>query len=204
MLKQLWDQQHRLSEQFIDIEAANHCLFTDDLPVDLNDKGAQYQCKFKAWCYVEELAEAMNEETGCEKQREELADALHFFIELCLHCDLSAEEVERRLQLRHQMDPWTCLFGAHPMDGVFSFKRFRQNLINSIGHLGLAMNQLRNKPWKQAQIPFTKVEELHHHLVISLTFFGLAWQAAGGTAELLAEAYSAKHQVNQERIARRD
>lgn len=94
-LDEIFARQRELMDKYHLIEAANGLLVTDQVPVDLNDPRGQARLKEMAWRTVEELAEAMNElknrpwkqshtPTNKEAFREEVVDALHFFIELCI------------------------------------------------------------------------------------------------------------------------
>jgi len=77
------------------IEDSNGLLQTRDVPVDLDDRKGQARLKDFAWRVTEEIGEAMNclknrpwkqthMLTDREHYEEELADAFHFFVELCI------------------------------------------------------------------------------------------------------------------------
>lgn len=104
MLSEIFNKQKELMEKYHDIENKNGLLQTKDCPVDLNDSKGQSRLKDFAWRITEELGEAMN----CLKNKpwkqtqmltdtihykEELIDALHFFIELFILSGMEASDV---------------------------------------------------------------------------------------------------------------
>lgn len=103
-LLMIFDRQRELMSKYDKIEAGNGCLETEDVPVDINSHTGQNRLKNFAWRITEELGEAMNclknkpwkqtmMETDEQHYQEELADAFHFFIELCILSGISAKEL---------------------------------------------------------------------------------------------------------------
>ncbi len=95
MLMAIFNRQTDLMIKYHNIERNNGLLQTDDVPVDLNCKMGQARLKDFAWRITEEIGEAMNclknkpwkqthMETDVIHYYEEIADAFHFFIELCI------------------------------------------------------------------------------------------------------------------------
>ena len=104
MLCSIFRRQMELMKKYHPIEKSNGLLITEDVPVDLDDKLGQQRLKDFAWRVTEELGEAMNclknkpwkqthMETDKEHFYEEIADAFHFFIELCIIAGLDAEKL---------------------------------------------------------------------------------------------------------------
>lgn len=102
MLEAIFQKQRQLIEKYHPIEAANGLLQTHDVPVNLDDAKGQARLKDMTWRVVEELGEAMNclknkpwkqtqMETDKDHYLEEIADAFHFFIELCITSGLDAK-----------------------------------------------------------------------------------------------------------------
>jgi len=104
LLHAIFDRQQELLDKYIPMEHGRGLRFTDDCPVDLNDARGQCQLKDMAWRVTEELGEAMS----CLKNKpwketqvltdedhflEELSDAFHFFLELCMLAGLSAKDL---------------------------------------------------------------------------------------------------------------
>ena len=94
-LEIMFRKQIRLMEKYHKIEKKNGCLITPDVPVDLHSHVGQHRLKDFAWRITEELGEAMNclkckpwketpMPTDIQHYREEIADAFHFFVELCI------------------------------------------------------------------------------------------------------------------------
>ncbi len=103
-LETIFKRQLELIEKYHVIEKANGLLITEDVPVDLDSAKGQQRLKDFAWRVTEELGEAMNclknkpwkqtqMETDKEHFVEEIADAFHFFIELCILIGLDAESL---------------------------------------------------------------------------------------------------------------
>jgi len=104
MLEAIFDRQKELMEKYHPIEAANDLLLSPDVPVDLDSAKGQARLKDFAWRVTEELGEAMNclknkpwKQTQMLTDRdhfyEELADALHFMVELFILSGLDAKDV---------------------------------------------------------------------------------------------------------------
>lgn len=104
MLDEIFKRQRELEEKYDEIEIANGYVLHKGLNVDLNDPVAQWYIKDAAYRMIEEISEA----TNCLKNKpwktthvltdeahfyEELMDALHFFVRLCLIVGLDAESV---------------------------------------------------------------------------------------------------------------
>jgi len=101
MLMDIFGRQHELMKAYHPIEARNGLLLTDEVPVNLHSAIGQARLKDFAWRITEELGEAMNclknkpwkqtqMETDIAHYQEELADAFHFFIELCILSGIDA------------------------------------------------------------------------------------------------------------------
>jgi hypothetical protein len=82
-LHHIFKRQRELMVKYEKIEKRNGLLQTDLIPVDLHCKNGQARLKDFAWRFTEELTEAGDAE-GILHRQEELADALHFLIELCI------------------------------------------------------------------------------------------------------------------------
>lgn len=103
-LRMIFDRQRELMHKYHPIERDNGLLLTEDVPVDIHSHAGQARLKDMCWRCVEELGEAMNclknkawkqtmMETDVVHYREELADAFHFFVELCILSDISAGDL---------------------------------------------------------------------------------------------------------------
>lgn len=101
-LEAMFEYQRKLMDKFHSTEKLNQLLQTEDIPVLIDDPKGQARLKDLSWRITEELAEAM----GCLKNRpwkrtqmptdqahfyEELADFLHFSLELFISAGLNAD-----------------------------------------------------------------------------------------------------------------
>lgn len=103
------DNVDRLCDMFDRQESFMRILVQADkmpeYPIDLTSKYGQRQIKEMTWNLVEELAEAMftlknrmhrftdHQDVDFEHFREELGDALAYFLEICIFSDISPQEL---------------------------------------------------------------------------------------------------------------
>lgn len=103
-LENIFEYQLTLMKKYEEIEAKNNLLQTSDVPVDIDSPAGQARLKDFAWRVTEELGEAMNclknkpwKQTHMLTDRnhyeEELADAFHFFVELCILSGINANKL---------------------------------------------------------------------------------------------------------------
>lgn len=105
MLKAIFERQVTLMIQYHDIEKGRGALVVDEEAFgELDHRFVQWRIKDLNSRSIEELMEAMNclknkqwKQSEVETDRvhfyEELADALHFFIELCITAGMDAEDL---------------------------------------------------------------------------------------------------------------
>lgn len=105
----LWNIFHRqleLEQKYREIEQGNGLSLTETFPVDLHDRRGQAHVRETIRRIVEELFECSHTlKNSPWKQShvltdenhfyEELSDAFHFFIELCIDVGLDAEQLYR-------------------------------------------------------------------------------------------------------------
>jgi NTP pyrophosphatase (non-canonical NTP hydrolase) len=113
MLATLFAGQEKLAEQYWDIERRNGGFIPHRSEWgDLDSRMVQVALKDMMWRVTEELGEAANclknkpwkntfAATDVEHFHEEIADALHFFIELCIFSGITAEELFLRYFKKH-------------------------------------------------------------------------------------------------------
>lgn len=101
-LEAIFKRQEELLQKFHQIEESHGLLPDPEIPVNLETHQGQAVIKSRAWNITEELAEAMNElknrpwkqrtyPVNLAKYYEEIVDAFHFFIELCILSGLDAQ-----------------------------------------------------------------------------------------------------------------
>ena len=142
--KEIFDKQWKLAEKYKDIEGMGNLLEPKFLKINIDTQEGQKWIKDFAWRVTEELAEADEAKKLWEKEDdkelaeqyythylEELIDALHFLVELCIIAGYKQEIVP--LYVPHcdyeTTSPWEVTY-----------------------NLGLMCNCLKNKPWKQTQM----------------------------------------------------
>lgn len=103
-LEVIFNRQLELMEKYHKIEKENGLLQTGKVPVDMDSSMGQARLKDFAWRITEEIGEAMNTlknkpwkqtqmETDVTHYLEEIVDAFHFFIELCILSGFTAESL---------------------------------------------------------------------------------------------------------------
>ena len=142
LLRAIFQKQGELMEKYHPIEDRNKLLRTKEVPVNLHCKFGQAQLKDFAWRFTEEIGEATEaleiHPDNMSHFHEELIDALHFLVELCILSDVSPQMIAKDLK-------------------DIEFIPFVPQEIGSqvylpIEELAKAMNCLKNKPWKQTHI----------------------------------------------------
>lgn len=168
--------------------------------LNINDKNWQYVIKDYAWRTIEELAEAYEDVETIELNRdhfyEELADVFHFFVELCLVLELNPGAFIDINPIGQ--DVLEFLFNLAEPEGSGDNARYKQHF-QFTTTLGLAMECLKNKPWKQKESPVDWPKFLH---LIRASMFELIslYKLEGLTADKLYEIYMRKAAINHERI----
>ena len=105
-LQNIFLRQRELMEKYHRIEKGNGLLLYEGVPIDLHDRMGQARIRELIRRTVEELFEASHTLknspwkgshvlTDEDHFYEELADALHFFIELCIAVGLDAETLHK-------------------------------------------------------------------------------------------------------------
>jgi len=131
-------KQNELAEKYSDIEGMGDLLQTKKN--NINTAKGQKWLKDFAWRVTEEIAEAweaydMIEEPDDQYQlhfKEELADALHFLVELTIiagYDESIVPPIEGTVLADEDTEPWSTIY-----------------------NMGLMCNTLKNKPWKQTQM----------------------------------------------------
>lgn len=182
--KSIFEKQMLLAQKYKDIENMGDLLETIDNNID-TAKGQKWIKDF-AWRVTEELAEAFEAEElrhdsnaeiaeqANQHFKEELADALHFLVELTIIAGYD-EKIVSEFESH-------VLFKAEPWDVIYN--------------LGMMCNTLKNKPWKQTQMLTDRpkfeefLKESWRHML------NLLIVRIGSTTEVY-EYYFKKNAVNQ-------
>lgn len=211
-LEAIFTRQRELSEKYAPIERANG--FHASVPPapggtwNLNDRFVQYLIKDYAWRFTEELGEAHEclEPYGGTADwinkpevihfREELIDALHFLTEMSICLGIGAENIS--IPGQHpssRLDDWLL----YEMETVPTVEDLHQKAFETVMTLGMAMNQLKNKPWKTTH-QLTDVTRFRELVLETWKRFGELMNVAGFDAALVYDLYTRKSEVNAFRI----
>lgn len=165
-----------------------------DPPLALHHRHGQRILKDFAWRTVEELTESYEAWEKHEEDRnvaemhalEELADAVHFYVELLIFAGITSEMCLKVLpQYPFVMSD---RFMIVHFDGEYYW--------NTTYRIGIAMNFLRNKAWKQSHVPtdegrFREAALKGFDALINL------WAALGYDQTTLFTYYFKKSEVNK-------
>lgn len=210
MLDLIFERQHGLAIKYMPVEKENGLLQTEIFPGDLDDRFSQARMKDFAWRVQEELYEALDalviHKDNLTHFIEEMIDAIHFYVELCLFCGYDTKAIKEFYSIPDDEDKLTYLVGlaAHidKQSGEMDKSMPTALLVSAtIGQaIGNAMNKLKNKPWKQTHM-VTDKEAFKVNLLASwLGFFRVLSNKYGLTPEDIFTCYFKKSEVNKFRI----
>lgn len=188
----IFARQFELLHKYHPIEKANGLSQTDDVPVSLHDRFGQARLKDFAWRVTEELAEALEafEHNNYVHFIEELADGYHFLTELSILTGLTADAISPSRTIDKLDDVFVLSPDfINPQKGAWAVTQ----------SLGLAMNCLKCKPWKQTHL-LTDVSKFKGLIVDAhINYAGLC-RVAGMTPGDLFAIYFKKSEVNNWRM----
>jgi dimeric dUTPase (all-alpha-NTP-PPase superfamily) len=207
----IFDHQRVLMNKYHPIEQKNvgqrvpsskGKLGEHDGALDINDRACQLQLKSFAWRITEELTEAslclMRDMTENDETHylEEVIDALHFSVEICL-----MSGVDEGDDYSLTLEEYFTHSNNNPLNlyDVESQQLMRFTIYQAIERLGEAMNRLKLKPWKSTAI-LTDVLAYRRSIREYLQKFIDVCKASGFTADTAIAMYLNKNAVNQFRI----
>lgn len=168
-------------------------------PWDIDDRHYQEEFRLLAWRFTEELVEAHESYRQPGYFREEISDALHFFIELCIVSGVTKAELLTGI---------TCSTFSPEGDSLeWSFENVKKEPFalhhsgdewHTIRALAMAMMKLRQRPWRTDFRP-TERKEWVMGLYLTWQCFISLCILTNITAEVLHHAYFNKAQVNDQR-----
>lgn len=169
----IFQKQAELVEKYKEIEGM------DEVPVNIHTKKGQRWLKDFMWRTTEELAESFEalEMGDSEHAIEELADALHFLVELVI---LSGKD-HNFVGDKFGKDDWS--FPAHAY-------------WNATYRIGLIGNTLKNKPWKQTEMP-TDENKFYANLREAFDALINVFYNLSCTNDDIFNYYTRKQQVNK-------
>ncbi len=214
-LQEIFNRQKELMKIYDPIEVASGLTQTEDVPVDMHDRMGQARLKDFAWRITEELTEctdALEKHPNDEVHfREEIIDAFHFYIELMILSDMEMEFLYKSFPDEYELGRESFFdllvdgadFGIrfNPNPPTDAEKSVRLDEVSVLcwevtENMGKAMNCLKNKPWKQAQM-LTDVHVYQQHILYGLFSMFRLMLAVGMASDDMYEMYILKNKVNK-------
>lgn len=205
-LEAIFEKQLELIHKYHPIEKANGMLLDSKIPVDINTVHGQCRLKDFMWRITEELGE-YTAAANIDHQHEEIADALHFFIELFILSGISAKSLVTDTMIDNLQDT-NDLFCERPVDRLEAQFQVSSILIplcthgvwDSVAYLALAGNTLKQKPWKITHM-LTDTVIYERNIVKAFDFFiAHCIKNLMLTPDNLYDLYFRKNKINQFRI----
>lgn len=175
-LAEVFEKQLGVMHKYAEIEKM------PDWPLNVNTREGQKWFKDFLWRTTEEIAESYEAFLNGDQTHtiEELADALHFFVELLILAGFDAKWASDQL--------WNDA-GEVPEKAATAY-------LNAHYWLGMVGNTLKNKPWKQTEM---LTDEKKFEQMLSNSFVALitVFYAHGADDNVIHSFYTRKNQVNQ-------
>ncbi len=189
-LELIFMRQHALMSKYIPIEVSNKLCHTESCPVDLHDKFGQARLKDFFWRVTEELGESVEAFRIHPELRnhmlEELADAMHFLVEVNLLAGLNYHEYGTPEECRLEGLAKASCDGVDIETGCFEV----------IYYLTLASNCLKNRPWKMNH-QLADVRKFQGYLRKCLPLLIDVFVSQGMSADEIFRMYWKKSEVNK-------
>lgn len=186
LLNAIFRKQRELMRFYHPIEERNGLLRTNMIPVNPHCKYGQAQLKDFAWRFTEEIGEATEALEIHPNNRshfhEELIDALHFLVELCILSEVAPKRIAKDL------DEIEII--------VFKPQEIGSQVYMPIEELAKAMNCLKNKPWKQTHM-LTDTTKYQEHIVRTFELFVNVLFLVGLNPWEIYDIYFKKNEVNK-------
>lgn len=192
-LAAIFERQASLMEKYHAIEERNGLLQTGDCPVNIHDAKGQARLKDFAWRITEEITEATEARDVLdhfEHYLEEMIDALHFLVEQQILAGITAGSYCPE-GLKTDLLDYLMFEGNNYVTSLTPITEY-----HIIERVGLAMNCLKNKPWKQSQM-MTDEEKFYGYMRESLLALLAVLVRAGLTAQDVYDLYFRKNEVNK-------
>ena len=174
---------------------------SDCWPLDFQGRAEQEEFRLLAWRFTEEMMEAMETFENASPRldyHEEISDALHFLVELCLATGISCNDLVTGIAgstYEHESgeDSLDFVFRKVSLDKIYSTKWY-----STVRAMSMAMMQLRQRPWRTDNRESNRARFV---LMMQATFFAFinTCTRTGMNAEDLHRAYFAKARINDQR-----
>ena len=193
ILAAIFERQKELMEKYHPIEFDSGLMQTEECPVNLHSKGGQARLKDFSWRVTEELMEALEAWRKNDKDHfeEELVDALHFLVEQHILAGIEPADYVKSFP-NLQNDPLTIMYQMLPPQ---CSRRAPELMVDMVEQVGLAMNCLKNKPWKQTHM-LTDVQKFKSHMIWAMHRYIVLVREAGIYPVDLYNLYFRKSKVN--------
>lgn len=201
MMPSIFQHQEELMKRYDEIERSNGLFIPDHTKFGIDHCLVQQRIKDMFWRMTEELAEAVeclpipmdwikqwNQNSNVRHFFEELADALHFLVEASIISQLCPSIIIPLTALLHS-NKTKNLNTQFANDTRFSCAKV-------IFAAGSAANCLKNKPWKQTQMP-TDVMNFHNQLIATWGSFFRLFAYLGCDEKWVYVLYAKKNLVNK-------
>ena len=202
ILAAIFKRQAELMDKYHHIEAESGLMQTMDCPVNVHSKNGQARLKDFSWRVTEELMEALEAWRDNDKDHfeEELVDALHFLVEQHILAGISPDDYIARWNTAST--PLSHLYHVLPNTATMlpPTDAIPVLMVEVIEQMGLAMNCLKNKPWKQTHM-LTDVEKFKSHMILAMHRYITLVREAGLSPVDLYNLYFRKSKVNSFRVS---
>jgi len=192
ILEKMFQHQEQLMRKYHVIESQNGFRVPTKVPLNLDIAADQSILKDFAWRVMEEIGEAIEAaEIHEDKDHcfEEMADGLHFLIEMSILCGFTP--IDLKPTLVPSDDILLALFHiSAPAPTV------ADSLYNVVKYLGTMMNCLKNKPWKTTHMFTDKFVLKEKWVSVWDSYIGVC-KTMGMTHEILVDMYFRKYRVNE-------
>jgi hypothetical protein len=204
MLAMVFSRQVELHKKYQIIEnqaGLGLGLMDKEAGFSIDNQRCQEVCKNYAWRVTEELTESteafasailLNDEVMLHV-KEEAMDALHFMVELLIITGHGAADM---VPENISQDHLVYLFSTMKYAPT---KNHRTHAYNTIEYLGIAMNCLKQKPWKQHHV-FTDTRRFRYNLRNAFEALIGYCACIGMDAASTYDLYFRKSEVNKFRI----
>lgn len=203
-LNEILKKQAELMVRYHEIEKDNGQLQTEAVHMDLDDRFCQARLKDFAWRFTEEIAEAINEGTRLNERNFEFIDALHFLSEMAVMLGWNDHNIVHHTGLPGEDNLDKILYLAKITYGLPLKKdddKFMDFVIvQLITHMGMCMNQLKNKPWSQSHRETNEMLFMHHFHQVWIAYFAI-FIGLEISADEIYSYYMDKNSINKKRQA---
>lgn len=153
--------------------------------IDLDIPRDQQEVRATAWNIIEEIGETLEAESA-EHTLDEIADAMHFYIEFLIMSGLTSTDVKNEI-------------GGLKQQHASKKTIINENLAEFVEALALTVNTLKNRKWRKTNLMTEKLTYMNRAVKTIQPFFKLIL-SFGVTYDEVIDAYLRKNHVNLFRV----